>query len=321
MNNSFIDIMDVDQNEAIDIAREAAALSVLFPTASARQQLCLARALATHIESAYSRIPAFIRAPLDPAPMIGLRGMPKAEPVAAIVATALGTLRGEVFQYSEQNGGELTARIAPDPLAPADSNASAKPFGYHSDDAAVPAPYRTREIALYGVRNTAATTTGFVRADALYDAAPAHVREIACQPRFSMRAPRSFGLGGDHWMHNLPIFSFDAAGRVEIAWPTYATVPSFDGDAQAARVLETLKALLPALAVHIPVGPGDWLLFDNSRMLHGRSEIRGDRLLFRNYIRRDCNALREATGATGPIFSIKPLLAGASTFAEEPTDV
>lgn len=69
--------------------------------------------------------------------------------------------------------------------------------------------------------------------------------------------------------------------------------------------------MLPEVTRPIVIRPGEALLFNNQRVLHGRPAIqRGERWLQRLYSRRCLRALREATG-TGPdstIFSVSQLI-------------
>jgi hypothetical protein len=308
--NWTIPTLDLDDRESRFLARAAGYLRADFRSVDSAGQAALGRGFAEQVRLALPNLADFVADGLTGIPVVRIRGLPARESLGAVLATGLSSLRGEVFQYQEQNGGELTVRIEPRPNAPANSNATAEPFGFHTDDAVLAVSYRTQDIALLGIHNPRGTLTGFSRADLLFDAAPGWCTDICTQPRFSMRVPASFGLGEDFWFDHLPILSFDRHGRPEVAWPTYATRPTYPQDREAQLALAELNAMLEHGAVDVPVSPGHWLLFDNSRVLHRRGAIGGGRrLLFRNYIRISCHALRAATGTAGPIFSARALLA------------
>jgi hypothetical protein len=137
----------------------------------------------------------------------------------------------------------------------------------------------------------------------------AHSREILMQPRFSIKAPNAFSLEGDRWIDCVSILSINARGKVEVAYPSYNTRPTWPGDGEGKRALDELHRLLEAVAIDLYIAPGDWVVWDNSALVHRRGPIgQGRRKLWRNYIRSDCDAMRAATGTPGPIFSARALL-------------
>jgi hypothetical protein len=142
------------------------------------------------------------------------------------------------------------------------------------------------------------------------------------QPRFSIKAPNAFSLKEDHWIHCVSILSLNADGKVAIAFPSFNTKITWPEDKEAQRALGELIDVLEAVAIDLYIPPGDWVLWDNSLIVHRRGRIgEGKRKLWRNYIRRDCDAMRAATGTPGPIFSARALLEAEAAEAEVRSDV
>jgi len=298
----------------------ADALGDVFDRSEPATQLTIARFAALHINIASPELAAAIYKAMREVPIQRVRGVPVTGG-AALIATTLSLLRGgEVFQYHEQLGGVLTAPIEPKVGSAANSNSSPDPFGIHTDDAVMPAPFRVEEIALLGVHNPPGTLTGFALLDAVLDRGELTLasREHLMDPRYGIKSPNAFSLADDHWLDCVAILSHDGQGRMEIAFPSYNTRPTWSNDHEAERALANLTAALEAAMIDIYIEPGDWLVWNNSLLAHRRGAIgEGRRLLWRNYLRRDCDAMREATGTPGPIFSANALLNSGTAVAEE----
>lgn len=147
-------------------------------------------------------------------------------------------------------------------------------------------------------------------------------QEILMQPRFSIKSPNAFSLEDDRWIDCVVILSYDLEGRVEIAFPSYNTRPTWADDREAERALAELTTSLDAAMIDLYIAPGDWIVWNNSLLAHRRGAIGdGRRLLWRNYLRRDCKAMREATSTPGPIFSAHALLSGGVIKSEGERDV
>jgi hypothetical protein len=239
-------------------------------------------------------------------------GLPYEERLAPVLTVALSSLLGKPFNYRQQNDGALAQRIQSRAGAPANSNASPEPFGWHCDDSGLRPDYRTEWITLFGVRNPTAVTTGIALVDDLIDAAAAAGIPVheALRPQFSKRLPKSFNLGEDVWVDGLPLIGCDPHGRPTVAWPTYATRPTDPTNRKLIDFLAALEAKIDKVARHVAVEPGHFLVFSNDHVLHCRSAVGdADRLLLRTYVRRDLKALAAVTGEPGPIFDLERIIA------------
>jgi hypothetical protein len=135
--------------------------------------------------------------------------------------------------------------------------------------------------------------------------------EVLREPRFRVESPASLHLwGGGKSLRSepRPLLSIDPSGLDTIAANLQTLTPT---DQEAQRALEGLQAVLPEVTRPIVVGPGQALLFSNSRCLHGRPALqRGRRWLQRLYGRRSLRELREVTGSPPEtlVFSLAELI-------------
>jgi hypothetical protein len=151
----------IEPDEARALRESTDLLGLAFEHAPAADQIRIAALVATHLRLAAPRLCAVIASALLDTPIQRIRGVPVGGPGDQLRATVLSLLRGEIFQYKEQLGGQLTAPIEPKPDAAPNSNASSEPFLFHCDDSIMPVRFRVEEIALLGIHNPPGTLTGF----------------------------------------------------------------------------------------------------------------------------------------------------------------
>jgi hypothetical protein len=151
----------IEPEEARALREATDLIGVAFEHASAADQFRIAQLVVAHLRLAAPRLCAVIASALADAPIQRIRGVPVGGPGDQLRATVLSLLRGEVFQFEEQLGGQLTAAIEPKAGAAPNSNASPDPFGFHTDDAIMPSCFRVEQIALLGIHNPPGTVTGF----------------------------------------------------------------------------------------------------------------------------------------------------------------
>ncbi len=238
-----------------------------------------------------------------------VNNLPTAEEVAPLVHLATSAFVGEVFNYSEQNGGELEMRLEPRPGSAANTNTTPDDFALHTDDAAMPEAMQVFWISLYGVRNPRGTFTGYAPVEAALSSIAVAYGNVLRSPRFQVRMPLSFDLGDDIWTEPRPILGADEHGRTTIGWPSYATRPADLRDVEAIEALAALKDAMEREVVYTALQPGTLLCFSNRHGAHKRTRIdAGERLILRNYIRPDLDAMRAKAGHNGHVFSLRTLL-------------
>jgi hypothetical protein len=152
--------MKAEEAEAFRAATSAMGLA--FEHASPEDQLLIAKFMATHVRMVAPELSARIEGAMRTTPMLRVRGGPEGEEGGQLRETILALLRGkEIFQYAEQLDGQLTGSIEPRRDGAPNSNSSPEPFGFHTDDAIMPAEFRVEEISLLSIYNPAGTLTGF----------------------------------------------------------------------------------------------------------------------------------------------------------------
>lgn len=238
-----------------------------------------------------------------------VHNLPTAEAVAPPVHLATSAFVGPVFNYVEQNGGALEMRLEPRSGSAANTNTTPDEFALHTDDAAMPEDMLVWWISLYGVRNPRGTFTGYAPVEAALSRIAVAHGNVLRSPRFQVRMPLSFNLGDNIWTEARPILGADEHGRTTIAWPSYATRAADPRDVEADEALAALEDAMEREVVYTALQPGTLLCFSNRHGAHKRTTIgTGERLILRNYIRPDLDAMRAKAGHNGHVFSLRSLL-------------
>lgn len=304
----------VSESERTDLGQRLRALVTLtgghFPGDIARQDLLGKVATITALESAAPELARTLKDARDGKyDCIYVVGLPTEPKINQLLSLAIGNALGSVFNYSSQNDGKLVMELAPSANSASNTNTTRDEFDWHSDDAWVPRESRVSWIALLGALNPKDTLTFYVPIGPILPVLSEGARTWLSRDNASVRAPLSFGLGGDVWSGPRSIVSQDVNGNAEIAWPKYATRAARDGDTEAEGALAELATAIEAHAFGVPVDPGCMLAFNNLRGVHKRSSIgSADRLIYRTYSIGSLNALRESTGTEGPVFDIRGLI-------------
>jgi L-asparagine oxygenase len=232
--------------------------------------------------------------------------------VSETVLLGITGLEGEPFSYLEQKQGRIIQDIIPQKgLENTQSNAGSAKFGPHTDDAPLHRSHRAEKISLYCISNEGGAETMFAPLDEIMAAMnPLDVRVLS-QPRFRFRTPESFNLYGGKVLYTepRPIITNGLTGS-EISVATYNVQPVDSKDDEAEMALWQLKGgLRSPVAKSFTLQPGEMLIISNTRGLHARGEIVGDRWLQRCYARTSLDDLRSATnsGADCRVFSSEGL--------------
>jgi Fe(II)/alpha-ketoglutarate-dependent arginine beta-hydroxylase len=196
----------------------------------------------------------------------------------------LSSLMGEVFGWDTLQEGAMLHSLLPSRGAEhtQSGQGSRAPLDWHIEDAFH--PYRCDYLALMGLRNPhrVATTFASVRTLSTLSAAD---RAVLFEPRFVIRPDGEHlrGAAGRPALHRSGAPAVedyqDDPPPVAVLWgdpaePYLRINPPFmqaqPGDTEAAAVLSRAIALIEAAIEDLPVGPGDIVIIDNYRAVHGR---------------------------------------------------
>jgi L-asparagine oxygenase len=248
---------------------------------------------------------------LPPSPANGARpaGKSWASESALLQFSRAGGLHP--FGYEEENMGALIHQITPaDGHAQEVSSAGVAALGFHSDLAILGPSYRPEFLFLAGLRNEASTPTLIAELDdalAILRLRHSRVESILREPRFRLESPALLQLWGGKRLVSEPrcLLTPGSLGRDIVAANLNSVIAT---DSEARSALSAFQDVLPEVARQIVIGPGEALLFNNQRCLHGRPAIQqsGQRWLQRLYSRCSLRQLREAT-ASGPRTVIFPI--------------
>jgi L-asparagine oxygenase len=250
--------------------------------------------------------------PVDPfmpdTPKNGERAADKVTFISEGCLLALGLLLGEPFAYWAEKGGSVIHNIVPIKGSEqrASNEGSEVDFGYHTELAYF--AFRPDYLLLYCLRpdhrSTAITPTADVAAafSHLTEAQRVELR----RPVFRIKAPQSFArLHGDAWSEPRPIV-FGTESLPEACVNLNGT-EALTAAAEAA--LDAFRQALgrPDVERRVCLQPGECLLIDNRKALHGRRPFAprydgNDRWLQRIYITTDLWPGRLAESTSRRVF-------------------
>ncbi len=221
--------------------------------------------------------------PTPPTPTVMTTpGAGPAERLLLDAAAALGTPVG----YAQEHGGRTVQNIYPlaDSIGEQISTSSGVTLAFHTETAFH--PHKSRYLLLLCRRGDAGAATTLCSWDAIAPRLTPGTRTALGEPRFSIGVDRSFG-SSDGWTTGpVALVRPGRDGRVEF---TYDGELTEGRDAGARAALAEVAAVIEQAHTEVVLEPGDLLMVDNRRAVHGRSTFRArfdgtDRWLQRTFV-------------------------------------
>lgn len=239
--------------------------------------------------------------PVDPVlgqtPADGERPPEKKAISEMVVAGLIQQMKRQIISYRQEKKGAAFHQLVPVPGEELkQSNTGRAKFGFHTDNANLPYRFRQEGLALFGLRNETNVATLVVTIDDLKQQIPAEIIFKLRFPIYRFPNPLSFDLGGWSTLSEpRPIIRTDDSGIDRISLPR----SEFDQpDPEADSAIKEFRAALDRITPRrVVLTPGRFFAFKDSRVLHGRDTVVGDRWVQRTYFSRSLEELRTATNS------------------------
>jgi L-asparagine oxygenase len=211
---------------------------------------------------------------------------------------------GSPFTFAEQHAGRIVQDIRPMETHEAERSSRGRiALDLHTDDAFLPREVRVEYLALCGIFNPTQIPTQVVRIEDVCERVQPETIEALAQPMFSFGCPQSYDIEKreEIWASPQPILKYRENGTVEVALPSTEVKVTEGAEPKAAHHLRLFKsALADAPHRQFELGAGEIIVISNSRCLHGRPAVEGERWLKRVYLRQDLTALNETAATETP---------------------
>ncbi|HGE0767481.1 TPA: TauD/TfdA family dioxygenase [Salmonella enterica subsp. enterica serovar Typhimurium] len=214
---------------------------------------------------------------LPPPPLNGLRPYDKGYVSELALSGITGALGYNIFSYEQEKKGSFFHEITPiQGKEKTKSSNGVVDFSFHTDAAYLDHKIRPEVLALICLNNECNTGTQIVSLDLLLKALDTSTINILKSNNFIIRSPDSF----DVKQESQTAILYENNDRTEIQLSIEVTKPLTE---KAKRSLIELTEVANQTADTLMWKPGDFLIFNNRRTLHGRKAIQGVRWLQRCY--------------------------------------
>ncbi len=182
------------------------------------------------------------------------------------------------FSYKQEKGGSLVHEIIPEASKQYTISSSGKvEFKPHADGAYLTRDIRPHSLSLMCLNNDSDTSTRIISINELMKKIPKNDIEILSSNAFEHSPPESFDCDRKN---NISSILDKLDGNWELKIATHSAKSSDkESESALARLLEAIEQS----GVLVCWKPGDLLIFNNLRCLHGRGEVHGKRWLQRCY--------------------------------------
>ncbi|HFV9934727.1 TPA: TauD/TfdA family dioxygenase [Salmonella enterica subsp. enterica serovar Bovismorbificans] len=214
---------------------------------------------------------------LPPPPLSGLRPYDKTYISELALSGITGALGYNLFSYEQEKKGSFFHEITPiKGKEKTKSSNGVIDFSFHTDAAYLDHNLRPEVLALICLNNECNTGTQIVSLELLLKELETSTINTLKSNNFIIRSPDSF----DVRQESQTAILYENDDRTEIQLSIEVTTPLTE---KAKKSLMELTELANQIADTLMWKPGDFLIFNNRRTLHGRKAIQGVRWLQRCY--------------------------------------
>lgn len=264
--------------------------------------------------------------PPTPQEWVPLPDVPATRAALATVVLVAGACGMETVSYGSENAGALFVNLVTLPGLGAISEKSQASMKGHTDAATFPFRGTTDPefpriapapdvVFLAALRNVDAVPTAVMPLPNILDRLSPEDARILKGPSIILSAQRTFvkgtqkALGETHVLDGAPVLHDGPEGT----WVRYThsqSLPFDENDAAAVAAKKNFEAACLAVTEHVVLKPGDLLLVNNRKALHGRSKVGPavggeSRWLIRSY-GLDCTEVAEAQRHAGSSHILYP---------------
>lgn len=199
---------------------------------------------------------------------------------SAILAGLTASLGLRNFGYREEKAGAILHDVFP--IAGAEnthSNAGRIEFGFHVDNPFLPRAGRPEVLTLVSINNDSEAATHFLTIGEIKKQLSPETVELLRSSLYDFRHADSFNLNRYRiFATGSPVIK-NIDGFDEIRWAVF----TISSDERAQAAIAELKELAQSHCRRFVLKPGELLIFNNNRCIHGRGEVSGWRWLKRIY--------------------------------------
>jgi len=197
-----------------------------------------------------------------------------------ILLGLLGCLGLRPFGYRQEKKGQILHDMFPVPGAEKTrSNAGRVPFELHTENPYLPRVARPSVLVLMALNNDSDTATQLVCAEDIVANLSEQHEAALRQPIFSFRQSDSFELNGYSVYANKTPIVKKVNGGNELRWG----ITTSTTDAAGQKAIAEFRDVSQGEAMNVVLKPGELLVFNNWRCLHGRGAVEGKRWIKRVY--------------------------------------
>ncbi|EDJ9088387.1 hypothetical protein GFI45_25605 [Salmonella enterica subsp. enterica] len=214
---------------------------------------------------------------LPESPLNGLRPYDKNFVSELTLSGITGVLGYNIFSYLQEKKGAFFHDITPvKGLELSKSSNGVVDFSFHTDAAYLNHNFRPEVLSLLCLNNDCNTGTQIVSLDNLIKNISGKTIDVLKSNEFLIKSPDSFEIRKESQTAIL----YENDNKIEIQFSLETTTPLTDN---AQKAIVELTEAANDIAETLMWKPGDFLIFNNRRTLHGRRAVEGKRWLQRCY--------------------------------------